>query len=446
MGGWLLGGAVLAIAVVAGHGRETPGDDSVRARTESLSRQFVIHGGSLQLRTAIAGLAEATREALLKATGGTAEFGHPIVIELHGQPGDPAPARLMKPSFFILGNGFRLQLDLHLARGIDRDALQENLLELLLYERGLRGKGADEVDETLSISPWLGAGLLESFHWSANRGDRALYQALVERNALFPVERLLETTRPEELDAGTRNAFRASAGGLVMALIGQKGGKAAMDAMLADAATFQGEDRALLAKHFPGMNLGPKSLTKWWALQLARMAERPVWETMTIEETERALDKALVARSSDGSGRLLEFRPAQFRDLLALPAEGRREAVQPVLDDLAELSLRAFPGYRPTMAEYSRILDELANDTDEQVGERIAALEQARGQFAEMGERTRDYLDWCRITQGRQLSGAFVDYIKLKEKLEAEPSRRSGPVSKYLDDLQSLYEPVERDR
>ncbi|NNC87367.1 MAG: hypothetical protein HKN82_02775 [Akkermansiaceae bacterium] len=428
--------------VVAGGAQEPEAAAPVtgRTKTESVSRQFVIYGGSPRLRSAIAGLAEATREALRKEVPLPRDVEIPIVIEMFGQPGDPAPARVMKASFFKVGKGFRLQLDMHLARGIDRDDLQLHILELLLYERGLRGRDPGAVDEAIAISRWLSVGLLESFRWRAGEGDRELYAALFDRNSLFPVERLLATTDPETLDAGTRSAFRASAGALVMALLGQEGGRAAMDALLADAATFDGEDRALLARHFPGMNLGQRSLAKWWALQLARMAERPAWDTMTIPETEEALQRVLVVRFDDGSGRLLEFTPPQFRDLLALPLEPRRAAIQPTAEAINDLSLRAFPGYRPALAAYLGILGELARDEDTRVAERIAELARTRAQFARMGNRTRDYLDWYRITQGRQLSGAFGDYMELREKLEVTPEPRSGPVSRYLDDVQEVYE------
>ena len=91
------------------------------------------------------------------------------------------------------------------SRGIDRADLQRKLLELLLYERGLRDKRPDEVDDAISISPWLTEGLLESFYWRAHRGDRELYQALFARNA--PIARTEKprqrVKRPASVEAAT---------------------------------------------------------------------------------------------------------------------------------------------------------------------------------------------------------------------------------------------------
>ena len=416
------------------------GRDGAKPMTESRSRQFLIHGANLRVRNAVATLADEMRQELVDEIGGGEGFKNPIVIELHGQPGGKLPPNPMVASFQTVPGGFRLQLDIHLARGIDREGLERRILELLIFERSLRGRSPEGFEDRLLVPDWLIEGLLESFRWKRKEGDRGLYAALFKRKALFTVERLLPEEAAKDLGAGERAAFRASSGALVMALLEQPGGKEGMAKFLGEIATFEGQPMALLMKHFPDMNLGEKSLEKWWALQLARMAEAPVTEMMTIAETEEALEEVLVIQFDDGQGGSIVLQPEQFRDLVALDPERRLAAVRPVADGLSLMSFRAFPGHRPVIMGYLTILGELMQDRDENLDARLAELEESREHLRRIGIRTRDILEWYHITTAVEVSGAFDDYIQLKEKLSEGPTQRSGPISRYLDAIEKVYE------
>jgi hypothetical protein len=290
------------------------------------------------------------------------------------------------------------------------------------------------------VPDWLVEGLLESFRWKRKEGDRGLYAALFKRKALFTVERLLTEDGSEGLGAGERAAFRASCGALVMALLEQEGGKEGMAGFLGEVATFEGQQTALLMKHFPGMNLGQNSLEKWWALQLARMAEAPVTEMMTIAETEEALDEALVVRFQDGRGGTIELRPTQFRDVVALEPGRRLAAVRPVTDSLTLMSFRAFPGHGPVIAGYLQIFSDLLADRDENLDARLGELEESREYLRRIGTRVRDILEWYHITTAVEVSGAFDSYLKVKENLSRKATERDGPISRYLDGIEKIYE------
>jgi len=423
-------------------------EDQARPRTVSMSRQFVINGSELAIRSRLASLAEEVRRALIKVAGegpvdketGKADWQHSIVIQLQGQPGDPEPAPLMNSHFSILDDGFSLQLKLHLARGIDRDVLERKLLELLIYERGLRDQNPQTISRRISVPAWLIEGLLESIRWGRQEGDRDLYRVLFERNAVFPVGELLGQTEVEKMDGVTRTTFRVSAGAMVMALLKQDGGVEAMEGLLADAATFEGDPLALLRKNFPGMNLGPESLTKWWALQLASMSVPSLLDTMTILESEEALEELLQLKVFRGGdvGNVIEIAPAQYRDLLALPLPERRQALQPVFDGANKLHYRVFPAYRPILVGYLEVLSDLAGEKDENVEERLAALKSGRKEYSQAGELLADYISWYQITTSKDVSGAFSDYVELRRRLEEERTKRSGPVSKYLDRMEAF--------
>lgn len=416
------------------------GEAVAKPMTESRSRQFVVHGANLQVRNAVATMADETLAALVRKVGGEGEVKNPIVIELRGVPGDPEPPNLFAVSPYALNDGFRLQLDVHLARGLDREKLERHVLELLVYERSLRGRSSVGFTDRLLIPDWLVEGLLESFRWQRKDGDRELYAALFERKALFTVERLLPEDAANGLGAGERAAFRASSGALVMALLEQDGGKEGMAGLLGEVATFEGQQMALLMKHFPDMNLGENSLEKWWALQLARMSEAPVTEMMRIADTEEALDKALVIEFGDGEDGVIALRPEEFRDVMALEPKRRLEAIQPVADSLSLLSFRAFPGHRPVIEGYLGILGDLMGEQDENLDARIAELEEAREYLRETGTRMRDVLEWYHITTAVEVSGVFDDYLELKKKLSEEPTERTGPISRYLDGIDKVYD------
>ena len=63
------------------------------------------------------------------------------------------------------------------------------------------------------------------------------------------------------MDPISKAAFQTSSGALVMSLLEQEGGQESMRSMLSELSTFEGDEVALLRKHFPGMNLGPESLS-----------------------------------------------------------------------------------------------------------------------------------------------------------------------------------------
>ena len=434
------------LLLLVGAGLACGQEAAPREKTVSNSGQFIVHGSSLPVRSSVASMAERIQGDLLKevgegpATGEEERVGwqHPIVVQLHEGSDKP-----MRAEFRILDQGFRLQLDVHTSRGINRAALERQLLELLLYERGLRGRNPADVPERLFVPPWLVDGLAEAMRWRAQTADRQLYQVLFDRNAVLPVGELLELERVDVLDGASRASFRISAGALVMGLLGQERGREAMGGMLAAVATYEGDAPALLRQYFPGMNLGEKSLPKWWALQLARMAEPDILSTLTIPETDRQLIEVLKLKVvlGDKPEEVFEIHPEHYRDLLAVPAEYRQSALEGVVSRANTFYLQAFPAYRPLIEGYLQILSELARDQDNEVDQRLAVLASDRAEILARGNRLFDVLNWYAIGTAYEVSGAFDDYQELKRGLEADRQRKrgGGPVSRYLDQFERLY-------
>ena len=71
--------------------------------------------------------------------------------------------------------------------------------------------------------------------------------------------------------------------------------------------------------------------------------------------------------------------------------------------------------------------------------EALAELEETRATMIARAARARDYLDWFEITRARETSGAFDDYLRLKERLKSNPHQRKDELSDYLDRMDRIF-------
>ena len=223
-------------APVSSIAADLPGEEDSRtkvARTESESRQFVVYGADFSTRVALASLAEGVRKALIETIGREDEqWEHSIVIQLREEEGP------IKMAYFAVPGGYRIQIEMSLARGKPL-GLERALLEVLLIEYGLRGRAGEAV-ESVGVSLWLVAGMQESLRWKEGAREYVMYQALFDKNELYPVEKIMQVERLEGMDPISEAAFQASSGALVMSLLEQDGGQESMRLMLREISTFEG--------------------------------------------------------------------------------------------------------------------------------------------------------------------------------------------------------------
>ena len=85
------------------------------------------------------------------------------------------------------------------------------------------------------------------------------------------------------------------------------------------------------------------------------------------------------------------------------------------------------------------MLDAISKNQTDNVAARLASLAETRKTMIERVDRGRDYLDWFEITRARQTSGAFDDYLQLKDRLKDRPHRRNDPISDYLDLMYRVF-------
>jgi len=436
------------------------GPDWVVSRTQ----QFRVTGGESLVRGTVALLAEETKDELLQITGETTALNVkkpesfmrdapqvagakdvwkvPITIRLHGKPGDPMPVRTVAMRLLVVEGVSELQFDVHLSHGIEQERFQRAVTAALLYERALRHPANDAPDRPLMVPPWLSDGLREASAWRLNQSDRRLYEALFKHGGLFKIDELFTVSENafEDMDGAMRSAFRISSGAMVMALLDQPQGQEGFRAFLTEVAGYEGEMPALLRKHFPELNLSATSLAKWWALQFASKGGlNRLTDIFTIQQTELALADALHLQFRTAEGIVQQKALAAWPELAALKEPERRAAVQHAQDALVRLSYRCFPSYRPLLLNYQQALDAIAKSKTKETAKRLAGLEETRATMLGRAKRARDYLDWFEITRARETSGAFDDYLILKERLKANPRHRQDDLSSYLDRMDRIF-------
>ncbi len=406
----------------------------------SRSKQFRVTGGAGLLRGTVALLAEETKDELMRLTGEDDAWKVPITIRLHGKQGDPLPARTMSMQLLVVEGVSELKIAAHLSRGIEHERFKRFITSALLYERALRKPPAGDSD--LTVPPWLSDGLREATAWRLNKSDRRLYEELFKSGGWFKIDGLFAVSERafEDMDGAMRAAFRVSSGALVMALLEQPQGKEAFRSFLTAAAAYEGEMPGLLRKHFPDLNLSATSLAKWWALQLANKGGlNQLTDILTIQRTETALAESLRLNFHTPEGISEQKELAAWPELAALKEPARIAAVRLAQDALVRLSYRCFPSYRPLLVEYQAVLGSIAKNKTADVARRLAALGETRATMIARASRARDYLDWFEITRARETSGAFDDYLRLKERLKANPHHRKDDLSAYLDRMDRIF-------
>ena len=411
-------------------------------RAISRTKQFRIIGGLAADRANAALMAEEAKDELLSLTAEKDAWKVPVTIVLHGKFGDPLPLRTVAMKILFSEIGYELRMDVHLSRGIEPERFKYAAVSALIYERTLRELPARESETPFLVAPWLSDGLREATAWQQGQSDRRLYAALFKTGGLFRIDDLfsLDEAGFQDMDAAMRAAFRVSSGALVMALLQQPQGKEGFRKFLGEVAAFQGETPTLLRKHFPGLNLSETSLAKWWALQLANIGgQNLATDILTVTRTEAALVEALRLNFRDAEDVTHQKEIEAWPELATLPGAERVKSVQLAEDALVRLSYRCFPSYRPIIAEYQIALGAIAKNRTKDLAANLTALAERRATMVAKAQRARDYLDWFEITRARETSGAFDDYMRLKDRLKSNPHRRQDDLSKYLDRMDAIF-------
>lgn len=425
-----------------------PSPSVQQGRVISADERVIVYGKNNATITAVLSQVTALREELNFVIRNPIEqdrqavfpLKNNLILTLFGQPGDPPQTQpfAIRPRSVEGSNRYRIELNIDLARGLNRKLLRRKILECILMDSSL---GQDvRPEQVVKVAPWLIEGALERLAWRDGEADRALYKSLFKNGMIMSIEEMVTLDNPNELDAAERTAFRISAGAFFMAVVNQDGGVQTFLEYLARAPIHEGEPLILFRNSFFTAGLSKEGMAKLWALQLANLTQEFVTETLTPLATEKALTEILQGTLEDENHLPINYRLIAFQDILALSEEERQLLLSPMLERAGLLSFRCFPSYQSLLAGYTHIIKQLMEGNGEDISETLIFLEEKRVVLRQVGERTRDYLDWYQISNATQLTGEFSDYQRLKRELETQNPSHPSPIDRYLNSVQSLYD------
>jgi hypothetical protein len=173
---------------------------------------------------------------------------------------------------------------------------------------------------------------------------------------------------------------------------------------------------------------------------LAALALPKASEALTPLESEEQLVEALsLVYFDDELEAVRTLSLDNVYRLRELPDWQKR--LRPCIERLVALSATCFPGYRPIVTEYCRVLGDLMGGADpDLLQETLGPLQELRRAYVAASVRGRDYLDWYEITHlGHTNTRSFDSYLAAMEMLRRDDKGVDTPISRYLADIEALH-------
>lgn len=406
----------------------------------SQSRLFSVSGGDSLRMGAIASRADDVFKRVCNLLTFDTTWKHSISIRLLGQHSDPPRLNPIRMRVRIIGGQPNFQIRIYPGGGIDLQKLDGAVIAMVLYERALRELEADAYPDNIRLPEWLVTGIQQAVLWKNGQIDRNLYRNLFERAEMLPPEEIISIENPHQLDATTRQVYDVSCGVLVMSLLSSPGGPIQLKALITEGALDEGTPREMITRYFHELGVDESMLDKWWALELAALALPKASEALTPLESEEQLCEALaLVYFDDELGIVRTVSLDNVYRLRELP--DWQKSLKPCVERLVGLSATCFPGYRPIVIEYSRVLGDLLSGADpDKLQEVLGPLNELRRAYVAAAVRGRDYLDWYEITQlGHTNTRSFDSYLAAMEMLRREDEGAETPMSRYLADIEALH-------
>lgn len=406
----------------------------------SQSRLFSVSGGDSLRMGAIASRADDVFKRVCHLLTFDTTWKHAISIRLLGQHSDPPRLNPIRMRVRIIGGQPNFQIRIYPGGGIDLQKLDAAIISMVLYERALRELEADAYPDNIRLPEWLLTGIQQAVLWKNGQIDRELYRNLFNRSEMLPPEEIISMENPGRLDAATRRVYDISCGVLVMSLLESPGGAIQLKALITEGALEESSPREMITRYFHELGVDENMLDKWWALELAALALPKASEALTpLESEEQLLEALTLVYFDDELGIARSVSLDNVYRLQELP--DWQNHLRPCVERLVALSATCFPGYRPIVIEYSRVLGDLLSGADpDKLQETLGPLSELRRAYVAASVRGRDYLDWYEITHlGHTNTRSFDSYLAAMELLRREEAGAETPLSQYLEDIEALH-------
>jgi hypothetical protein len=281
-------------------------------RSTSTSGQFIVHGPALKIRSAVARRCEDVAEDLRRALRDREPWALPVVVHLRGPEESPDTGSAVSTRITEMDHGgFHLQVTVLARKDLRLRDLQDEIMRVLLAERILRNQKAISSKRERLLPDWVFTGVTEAARYRERNRPSTLFAILFESGKIYSIEEIIEAS-PVEMDSLSKAIYETSCCALILALLDQQDGAKRFGKFLGSLASDSKPERELLNQWFPSFAASPSSLNKWWALQLAELAQPSVAEPMGPEESYAAIKSATML---EYQARLDEAPPSAQPDL-----------------------------------------------------------------------------------------------------------------------------------
>ncbi len=273
------------------------------------SGQFIVHGQDARLKTAFSARCDEIKDELGRLLRDSQPWALPIVVLLNaGENARTAPQAVSTSVAQITHGGFHLQITVNLRPDLRPSEFRGEVVRALMTERVLRSQPEVTSKRTTLLPDWVLTGVMEALDYRRQARPSTLFAAIFKSGKIFGIEEIIEAS-PTQMDALSKTIYRTSCCALVLALLDQPEGSARLNRFLSSLATDARPERELLNRAFPSFASSAASLNKWWALQLAGLAQPKYSEPLTAADTLKSLEDALTLRYQAKASEIPKPRP-----------------------------------------------------------------------------------------------------------------------------------------
>lgn len=406
----------------------------------SHSKLFSVSGGDSLRMGAIATRADELYGQMRKLLQLEKNLRWPISIRLIGRHADAPVLNPVRTRINIIEGQPNFQVRIHPGGGIDLSRMDKAIIRMVLYQYALRDVDPEAYPDTVEIPEWLVAGVQQAVLWKSGKADKRVYRQLFDRAEMLSPEEVITMVKADEQDAASREVYEVSCGVLIMSLVDREGGAAQLKNLISNAALDDSPTEDTLTAHFHELGVDRTLLNKWWAVELAQLSLPQASDAMTPLETEKMLQEALtIMYFAPGSK---TPRPVSLDNAYALAElPNWQQFIAPSISQLVSLGYTCFPGYRSIIAEYCRVIEQMAAGANpDTMQNSLLPLQELRRAYYSASIRGRDYLDWYEITfTGEARGRSFDSYLETMRLLRQDIPGPETPMSRYLDDIEALY-------
>ena len=402
-------------------------------RTVSISRQFIVYGGEIRLRGAVADLAEDAKGNLLALLQAPDQWSIPILLKLEESQANLPEIPPASLDFSQTGAGLKIQLDLLVGREVNPQTIEREIVRAILVEMSYRSLPNLAAGAPYVPSPdWLIDGILACRNRSSATSD-ALGSFAARP---VPLKDFL-TQRPPPLDSQSRTLYRAAACALITILTQHEGGRAQLAQYIADLPRSLSDPVSDFRAHFPWLGNDLEEVEKNWDALVKRVAEEERFLLNTYSATAQQLEELRRMKIAiDASGKNpLSLEEAVRSARTRINVSAARDLGQ----RLVVLAAHAHPLLRGIVTDYQLAAQSVAKKRTRGLSKHLAQTAALFDQVSSRMHEVEDFMNWFEATQARTPSGDFREYVRTAQD-DLTIAHRRDALSVYLDAMELQFQ------